>query len=595
MLAPIPWERYSGEVVEGILATYICRLHPHATRVRPSRGDRGIDLMEKNGDGTITVYQIKKFATNLEASHKRQIGKSLDSLLRYLEESEYDLREWHLVLPLDPTIENLEWLKGLVPESRFDMVWDGLTKIDGWAAQMPEVADYCLAANSGWAMELVRLHLEALDIEGDGGRDRVVQRLSAVQEILEKTTPYYRYGIRLAPNGMGDVEIEELVEAAGRQPGLLMTQMYERPGVGMVQIDVFARTAALAELNPIQGNVSFLPGDEGERRQVEDFVNYGVPIRSCPARIVETSGAFAFDMPEGDGDGVGKVSMFSHEDEPATPGLFLTTSEGAELALYRASRTSGEKGVQTVLSDKARVVSLTLRADFEGGVAGIPEITTVGIEGKDCSAVCDSLRFLDAAYECGEVSVMYDDKVLSFWTLHPKDDLARSIKALFELASAVESIGRRAHVRLPFPEIDSIERKAYGKILSKGALADGKCIISRWRDAHFKMADYEDVSLECPAIIKWLSPERITITGIECDLGYSESVIVAGSLQQDVGDESFRFLPRGEGEDVCITRLLPTRSAATGMVNQVYSMPYQEDVWIDMLRLAGYNQVEASR
>lgn len=134
VLAPIPWERYSGEVVEGILATYICRLHPHATRVRPSRGDRGIDLMEKNGDGTITVYQIKKFATNLEASHKRQIGKSLDALLRYLEESEYDLREWHLVLPLDPTIENLEWLKGLVPESRFDMVWDGLTKIDGWAA-----------------------------------------------------------------------------------------------------------------------------------------------------------------------------------------------------------------------------------------------------------------------------------------------------------------------------------------------------------------------------------------------------------------------------------------------------------------------------
>lgn len=591
MLAPIPWERYSGEVVEGVLATYICRLNPNIVRIRPSRGDRGIDLMDNHGDGTVTVYQIKKFASNLKKSHKRQIGESLDTLLAYLKDSEYDLREWHLVLPLDPTIENLKWFYELAPDPHFVMVWDGLTKIDGWAAQMPDVADYCLGANNGWVMELVRLHLESLDIEGDGGRDRVVQRLLAVQEILERTAPYYRYAIHLVPNDVDEVEVKDLMEASERQLGLLMTQMYKQPGIGMVQIDVFARSAALAELHPIQGNISLLPRDANERRQVEDFVNYGVPIRSCLARIVETSGPFAFDVYE-DG-GVGNLSMLSHGDEQTMPELFLITKEGVELALFRTSRTSGERGVQTVFSDAARVVSMVLRADFKGGVTGIPEITTVGIEGKDCSVVRESLGFLDAAYEYGEVSVLFGDKVLSVWTMHPNDDLTRSLKALYELASAVESIGRRAHVRLPFPEIDDMTGAQHAAILSKAVLAGGECVVRKWHDASFKMVAYEEMSLEFPAIIKWLSPEKITIASIECDLGYSENIIVAGALRQDMGDESFEFIPR-DAEDVCITHLLPTRSAATGMVDQVFTTPYQEDAWTNTLRFAGYGQIETS-
>ena len=76
------------------------------------------------------------------------------------------------------------------------------------------------------------------------------------------------------------------------------------------------------------------------------------------------------------------------------------------------------------------------------------------------------------------------------------------------------------------------------------------------------------------------------MAGVECDLGFSENIIVAGSMQQNVGDESFAFFPRDADGDVCITHLLPTRSASVGMANRVYSTPYEEEVWESSLRFA---------
>lgn len=43
----IPWERISGDEAETIIAVYVCRENPDAVKVRPSRGDGGIDLLCK--------------------------------------------------------------------------------------------------------------------------------------------------------------------------------------------------------------------------------------------------------------------------------------------------------------------------------------------------------------------------------------------------------------------------------------------------------------------------------------------------------------------------------------------------------------------
>lgn len=119
----------SGEDMETLLAVFICKQRPEANRVRPSSGDNGIDLQVKNGDGTYDVYQVKKFAHTLKTSQKSQIKKSLKSLNDYIRETGYKVANWYLVLPLDPTPQNLKWFKEITKELPYHCDWVGLPNI----------------------------------------------------------------------------------------------------------------------------------------------------------------------------------------------------------------------------------------------------------------------------------------------------------------------------------------------------------------------------------------------------------------------------------------------------------------------------------
>lgn len=82
----IPWERISGDEAETIIAVYVCRENPDAVKVRPSRGDGGIDLLCKRDDDTYDVYQVKKFATNLSSGQKTQILNSWEKAQKFFDE-----------------------------------------------------------------------------------------------------------------------------------------------------------------------------------------------------------------------------------------------------------------------------------------------------------------------------------------------------------------------------------------------------------------------------------------------------------------------------------------------------------------------------
>ena len=96
-MARVEWTRLSGEEVEDLVAVLLCRKSPNATRIRPSRGDGGIDLMVPI-EGTFEVYQVKKFASNLASSQKNQIKKSLDRFETYRKEEGLKVFAWHIAL-----------------------------------------------------------------------------------------------------------------------------------------------------------------------------------------------------------------------------------------------------------------------------------------------------------------------------------------------------------------------------------------------------------------------------------------------------------------------------------------------------------------
>lgn len=146
MSSCIPWVTMSGDEIETVVAVCLCKQFPDAQRIRPSRGDGGIDVRVDNEDGTIDVYQIKKFAVNLGSSEKRQIIESWRRVKKYCNEQGLRLKNWYLTLPLDPTNENLEWFnENIRSNSDFHCAWKGLTNIEAWTSAMPEVYNYYVA------------------------------------------------------------------------------------------------------------------------------------------------------------------------------------------------------------------------------------------------------------------------------------------------------------------------------------------------------------------------------------------------------------------------------------------------------------------
>lgn len=131
MTGRIPWTRYSGEDVESVLATFISLEERDAIKIRPSRGDGGIDLIVYLDAETVDVYQIKKFAENLNSSQKSQIENSWQELSTTVADLHLKINSWHLVMPLDPTNENLKWAKELVEPSGTKFIWDGISRVDG--------------------------------------------------------------------------------------------------------------------------------------------------------------------------------------------------------------------------------------------------------------------------------------------------------------------------------------------------------------------------------------------------------------------------------------------------------------------------------
>ncbi len=91
----------------------LCRENPSAVRVRPSRGDGGIDVLAPARSGAgVAAYQVKSFSSNLTAGQKAQAERSFRRVLDYAKGRGLQVTEWYLTLPLDPANENLAWLGG---------------------------------------------------------------------------------------------------------------------------------------------------------------------------------------------------------------------------------------------------------------------------------------------------------------------------------------------------------------------------------------------------------------------------------------------------------------------------------------------------
>jgi hypothetical protein len=90
------------------------------------------------------VWQIKRYCDNLTGTQKRAIKRSFSRVAETSKKEGWRITEWHLVMPLDLTSQNLGWLDNFTADAGFPCETNGLLFCDTLAGNYPNVIDYYL-------------------------------------------------------------------------------------------------------------------------------------------------------------------------------------------------------------------------------------------------------------------------------------------------------------------------------------------------------------------------------------------------------------------------------------------------------------------
>ena len=193
-MVAVPWVTLEPGQTENLIGVMLGRELPHSVHLRPSRGDGGVDVLDRIDDGTVDVYQIKYFATPLTDGRKGQIRRSIR---RIVDNPNVRLRQWYLVVPLKPSAEELAWLTQYLTSKGVAGEWFGLSKIEGLAAKHPDVVDYYVGDGRTRLEESIRLlrDLTGFPEASDPGAVVSVSEstgmLSALYGALNRDDPLY--------------------------------------------------------------------------------------------------------------------------------------------------------------------------------------------------------------------------------------------------------------------------------------------------------------------------------------------------------------------------------------------------------------------
>lgn len=291
----VEWTRLEGNDVEAVVSMLLCLEYPDATRVRPGRGDQGLDVLVPLPGGGVAVYQVKRHAENLTASRRAKLAASHDRMAHSDYAAAHDIRAWHPTMPLDPTVSDIDWMESLVKDQPWDSAWKGLAFIEALITKHPKVVDYYLHGGRARADEtsakitdLLR-DLLALAKGGPPTPGEVASTLGTLFEVLDESDPFYAYGISVDPSPP-DLTIRGALHertVAAVQRGL--------PGPPYVTITIIARSNESVVERPVTLDLELnLEGNEALRGEFKDFLKYGGAFHSTGGTVTTEA-----DLPGG--------------------------------------------------------------------------------------------------------------------------------------------------------------------------------------------------------------------------------------------------------------------------------------------------------
>lgn len=505
-MALVEWSRLGGDQCENVLGVLLLRRHPRARRIRPSSGDRGVDVYVPTAEGW-RVFQIKSYTGALNSTRKGHIKKSWASFTEFVENDGLNIAEWTLLRPENPTWEDEEWLADLTAGASWPCTWGGLDHCEDLAADYPNVIDHYLRDGKDRLDAVVRQHLAAAGFARATDGDPVApaasdDTLRAVSDAINALDPhfYYDFAVQRRPDD----------QAAPWPPPVsvpprsgLVASMMRSDDTRAVTFHICARFEQATEERPIPINftVSAEPGTPEHEAWV-NFVDYGLAPRDALP-----TGNLTIDLPGelGTSEAAGRIRIGPTADaEQHSWTVRVLDESGAPVAstdLVGPPPSWGlsRRGWSLDLHDPNRAISLTVRVDAHTD-QGWWALTNLPMAGNTPHRLRPGLEVAAAFHTPHSVEILLagGPRVVGPMSLNLDPNPAFAVA--LTLLDAVSAIQQFTHEPLALPAAEIAARQApywtLAAMLLSGAAVNVQAEPMECPVEELKVGDLEELAAE---------------------------------------------------------------------------------------------------
>lgn len=565
MSGRVDWGSRDGNEVEAVIANLLYNEYGRAIRVRPGQGDFGIDIIVPATENPKPwdVYQVKKYAANLNSTQKTRIVESFSRLLIGLIRKGLPVNDWYLVTPLDPTVMNdlrgwfdqlpesaISHAKALDEEPLTDaeeaiarewlgvvgrrIEWKGLPFCDSLAAKHWYVVDYYLYGGrdrirdatdslAGLLAVDMKTREQSIAEPGDGSAallepSEIVDHLTRLDSVLD-TDPHFYYGHGVSPTA----------PAMENEPGLVAATIQSLPNGKYLWFKIYQRSAQSLEERPIPIRLEFTFAEgTAEHQAYEEWTRYGKPFEA-PAR-------FSLDLPGGLGadDKEGTVSVSVPLERAAYQlRMRVVDPEGAVLAdlefAMRSTAAFDGTGAWAVGTDPSGAMENEGFYDTAPDAQQRVNFTLAPLEGQVAATVQPAVRFARHLEAPNRIQVagpvgMFRDMI--------QLDGAQGMVApsIDQFVSSLATIQTRTSRVIRIPDMTEITHGEVRDIDRVARLIDGDINVGRWRrqaiegvePAAMHVGDHIQIQLDIPL--------RVRIGGDALEVGTVEQTILSAAV-----------------------------------------------------------------
>ncbi|MGV9614951.1 hypothetical protein [Nocardia xishanensis] len=566
-MSRLEWTRFNGDDVEAVVSMFVCREREKAFRIRPSQGDGGIDVCVPISPGHVEIYQVKKFASNLESNEKRQIEKSHKRIQEYAKRRNWVVDNWYLTMPLDRTPENDEWFNELEDGGPFPCTWLGLTEVENWVSAHPDIVDYYLRDGKARLIEEVARFsaiaglslpgIPAVTPDQFAGLEpaMISQRLAALRTALNDRDPHFLYDV-----------------AIGREPVVPQSKAKGYPALAAVNsqwfgdtcvtFHIFARCAESLHERPIEfrGTLVAEAGSDAQR-EIEEFFRYGrtpsIPLEmrnldaNLPGGLGGRSDVVRVLIGQASGNGV----------EETFERIYAIISPGGEslaeleVSVSAAAISIDRKGLCNRGSDASGIFNIEILSllNEDGTNDTTVRVNRGDVTGKFPDDAEQPLAFMQYfrspnKLKIGSKRARRQHVLQDIPTGMRDEEAAQWNEFLLRYVRALRKIQDFSIEEIVIPDLDTEPRAQIEQVFRAARLLNGESIAVRWNTVQLSMFSALPET-DGPFPVEFTEPYTIKIGSQNIELGSLRTSIESAQLTRiwdaDEGVKVVELIPGG--------------------------------------------------